>query len=116
MGLDRCLVGLRALPLFARESNAIIPFAAVVLGLLLYTLFHPGRPGERRRQTRSAQKASRRGTIAEIRGSANGSKIAAGESEIKVGELGNRPQRTGTGLQPALPVEAPRWVDDGTGP
>jgi hypothetical protein len=29
-------------PLFHKEGNAIIPFGVVVLGLALYTLFHPG--------------------------------------------------------------------------
>ena len=36
------LSGFVLFPLFAPESNAIIPFAAVVLGLLLFTLFRPG--------------------------------------------------------------------------
>jgi UDP-GlcNAc:undecaprenyl-phosphate GlcNAc-1-phosphate transferase len=29
-------------PLFAPPANAVIPFGAVILGLVLYTLFHPG--------------------------------------------------------------------------
>jgi UDP-GlcNAc:undecaprenyl-phosphate GlcNAc-1-phosphate transferase len=36
------LSGFVLFPLFAPESNAIIPFAAIVLGLLLFTLFRPG--------------------------------------------------------------------------
>jgi UDP-GlcNAc:undecaprenyl-phosphate GlcNAc-1-phosphate transferase len=50
-------------PLFAPESNAIIPFAAVVLGLLLYTMFHPGvrttRRIARRAAARTAAEAAR---------------------------------------------------------
>ena len=29
-------------PLFDEQGNAVIPFGVVVLGLALYTLFHPG--------------------------------------------------------------------------
>lgn len=29
-------------PLFGRQGNAVIPFGAIALGLVLYTLFHPG--------------------------------------------------------------------------
>jgi len=36
------LSGFVLYPLFASKANAFIPFGAVVLGLLLYTLFHPG--------------------------------------------------------------------------
>jgi hypothetical protein len=36
------LSGFVLYPLFASKANAIIPFGAVVLGLVLYTLFHPG--------------------------------------------------------------------------
>jgi len=36
------LYGFVLYPLFASKANAIIPFGAVVLGLVLYTLFHPG--------------------------------------------------------------------------
>lgn len=50
------LSGFVLFPLFAPESNAIIPFAAVVLGLLLYTLFHPGLRLERSRARRNAAK------------------------------------------------------------
>ena len=42
------LSGFVLFPLFAPESNAIIPFATIILGLLLYTLFHPGLRIERR--------------------------------------------------------------------
>jgi UDP-GlcNAc:undecaprenyl-phosphate GlcNAc-1-phosphate transferase len=48
------LSGFVLFPLFAPESNAIIPFAAIVLGLLLFTLFRPGLRGERRRQRNGA--------------------------------------------------------------
>ncbi len=41
-------------PLFAPASNALIPFAAVFLGLLLYTLFHTGARTERRQERRSS--------------------------------------------------------------
>jgi hypothetical protein len=36
------LSGFVLYPLFVSRANAIIPFGAVVLGLVLYTLFHPG--------------------------------------------------------------------------
>jgi UDP-GlcNAc:undecaprenyl-phosphate GlcNAc-1-phosphate transferase len=36
------LSGFVLYPLFASKANAFIPFGAVVLGLVLYTLFHPG--------------------------------------------------------------------------
>lgn len=36
------LSGFVLYPLFTATGNAIIPFGAVALGLLLYTLFHPG--------------------------------------------------------------------------
>ena len=59
------LSGFVLFPLFAPESNAIIPFAAIVLGLLLYTLLHPGlRPGRRKKRAPSCQRrrrGSRRG-------------------------------------------------------
>jgi len=42
------LSGFVLFPLFAPESNAIIPFAAIMLGLLLFTWFRPGRSSERR--------------------------------------------------------------------
>jgi hypothetical protein len=29
-------------PLFDKQGNAVIPFGVIVLGLALYTLFHPG--------------------------------------------------------------------------
>jgi UDP-GlcNAc:undecaprenyl-phosphate GlcNAc-1-phosphate transferase len=36
------LSGFVLYPLFASKANAVIPFGAVLLGLVLYTLFHPG--------------------------------------------------------------------------
>jgi UDP-GlcNAc:undecaprenyl-phosphate/decaprenyl-phosphate GlcNAc-1-phosphate transferase len=36
------LSGFVLYPLFASKANAYIPFGAVLLGLVLYTLFHPG--------------------------------------------------------------------------
>jgi UDP-GlcNAc:undecaprenyl-phosphate GlcNAc-1-phosphate transferase len=45
-------------PLFAPESNAIIPFAAIVLGLVLYTLFHPGVRIERRQMRKRRANAA----------------------------------------------------------
>jgi UDP-GlcNAc:undecaprenyl-phosphate GlcNAc-1-phosphate transferase len=36
------LSGFVLYPLFAPPANAVIPFGAVILGLVLYTLFHPG--------------------------------------------------------------------------
>jgi UDP-GlcNAc:undecaprenyl-phosphate GlcNAc-1-phosphate transferase len=36
------LSGFVLYPLFVSRANAVIPFGAVVLGLVLYTLFHPG--------------------------------------------------------------------------
>jgi hypothetical protein len=54
------LSGFVLFPLFAPESNAIIPFAAIVFGLLLFTLFHPGLRYERlirRRRARSTARA-----------------------------------------------------------
>ncbi|HTT87741.1 MAG TPA: MraY family glycosyltransferase [Acidimicrobiales bacterium] len=36
------LSGFLLYPLFASKANAIIPFGVIVLGLVLYTLFHPG--------------------------------------------------------------------------
>jgi UDP-GlcNAc:undecaprenyl-phosphate GlcNAc-1-phosphate transferase len=52
------LSGFVLFPLFAPASNAFIPFAAVVLGLLLYTLFHPGVRIKRRRDRRAAARAA----------------------------------------------------------
>jgi hypothetical protein len=40
--------------LFAKASSAIIPFAAIVLGLLLFTLFRPGLRPPRRKQRKGA--------------------------------------------------------------
>ena len=54
------LSGFVLFPLFAPESNAIIPFAAIVLGLLLYTLFHPGLRIERRRTSAGVRRCARR--------------------------------------------------------
>jgi hypothetical protein len=51
------LSGFVLFPLFAPESNAIIPFAAIVLGLLLFTLFRPGVRNERRKQRKGAARA-----------------------------------------------------------
>jgi len=51
------LSGFVLFPLFAPESNAIIPFAAIVLGLLLFTLFRPGLRNERRKRRRGATRA-----------------------------------------------------------
>jgi hypothetical protein len=36
------LCGLVLYPTFTNKGNAIIPFAVAGLGILLYTLFHPG--------------------------------------------------------------------------
>ena len=36
------LSGFVLYPLFGTTGNAVIPFGVVVLGLVLYTLFHPG--------------------------------------------------------------------------
>jgi len=36
------LSGFVLYPLFVSKANAVIPFGAVILGLVLYTLFHPG--------------------------------------------------------------------------
>jgi UDP-GlcNAc:undecaprenyl-phosphate/decaprenyl-phosphate GlcNAc-1-phosphate transferase len=59
------LSGFVLFPLFAPESNAIIPFAAIVLGLVLYTLFHPGlRPGRRKRRTLAANAAAEAAAVA----------------------------------------------------
>ena len=55
------LSGFVLFPLFAPESNAIIPFAAIVLGLLLFTLFRPGLRNERRKQRRGAARARAQG-------------------------------------------------------
>lgn len=51
------LSGFVLFPLFAPESNGIIPFAAVILGLFLYTLFHPGLRIERRNKRKRAIRA-----------------------------------------------------------
>jgi len=86
------LSGFVLFPLFARESNAIIPFAAIVLGLLLYTLFRPGRRGEHRRQANGAKRdAPGDGAVSEVLAPPNGDRAGASVSEVKVGELGNRP-------------------------
>ena len=60
-------------PLFAPASNALIPFAAVVLGLLLYTLFHPGVRIERRRARRLAARQAAEAARAAANGAAGGS-------------------------------------------
>lgn len=101
------LSGFVLFPLFAPASNAIIPFAAIVLGLLLYTLFHPGlRPGRRKRRTTAANAAAEAaavataeaGLAAEIRlaaESANGAnpadaaELANGTTAGNRAELGN---------------------------
>jgi hypothetical protein len=48
------LSGFVLFPLFAKASNAIIPFAAIVFGLLLFTLFRPGLRPPRRKQHKGA--------------------------------------------------------------
>jgi len=72
-------------PLFAPESNATIPFAVIVLGLLLYTLFHPGLRVERRKmRRRAAQERSAAAADAQI------------GSDVSVG--------SGNGLRPDIEV------------
>jgi UDP-GlcNAc:undecaprenyl-phosphate GlcNAc-1-phosphate transferase len=44
------LSGFVLFPLFARASNAIIPFVVILLGLLLFTLFRPGQRNGRRKR------------------------------------------------------------------
>jgi UDP-GlcNAc:undecaprenyl-phosphate GlcNAc-1-phosphate transferase len=59
------LSGFVLFPLFAPESNAIIPFAAIVLGLVLYTMFHPGVRIERRQmRKRRANEAAEAAAVA----------------------------------------------------
>jgi hypothetical protein len=53
------LSGFVLYPLFAPESNAIIPFAVVVLGLLLFTLFRPGLHNGRRKEHRALKEPER---------------------------------------------------------
>jgi UDP-GlcNAc:undecaprenyl-phosphate GlcNAc-1-phosphate transferase len=52
------LSGFVLYPLFAPASNAIIPFAAILLGLLLFTLFRPGLRNGRRREPRRLRRAA----------------------------------------------------------
>jgi hypothetical protein len=51
------LSGFVLFPLFTRESNGIIPFVAIILGLLLFTWFRPGLRNERRKRRRGATRA-----------------------------------------------------------
>ena len=44
------LSGFVLFPLFTRESNGIIPFVAIILGLLLFTWFRPGLRNDRKRR------------------------------------------------------------------
>ena len=61
------LSGFVLFPLFARESNAIIPFVVIVLGLLLFTLFRPGlRNGRRERHNRTARAKTRAGVAGQV--------------------------------------------------
>jgi len=60
------LSGFVLFPLFAPESNAIIPFAAIVLGLLLYTLFHPGLRIERRNKRKRKREAEAKTRLAAV--------------------------------------------------
>jgi UDP-GlcNAc:undecaprenyl-phosphate GlcNAc-1-phosphate transferase len=53
------LSGFVLFPLFAPESNAIIPFAVIVFALLLFTLFHPGLRYERLMRRNGARTRSR---------------------------------------------------------
>jgi UDP-GlcNAc:undecaprenyl-phosphate GlcNAc-1-phosphate transferase len=52
------LSGFVLYPLFAPASNAIIPFAAILLGLLLFTLFRPGLRNGHRREPRRLRRAA----------------------------------------------------------
>ena len=49
------LSGFVLFPLSRPESNAIIPFVVIVLGLLLFTLFHPGLRNGRREEARGVR-------------------------------------------------------------
>jgi UDP-GlcNAc:undecaprenyl-phosphate GlcNAc-1-phosphate transferase len=66
------LSGFVLYPLFAPESNAIIPFVVLVLGLLLFTLFRPGlgngrHPSKPRRHLSPATRLRRSGPAAKRR-------------------------------------------------
>jgi hypothetical protein len=71
------LSGFVLFPLFAPESNAIIPFAAIVLGLLLFTLFRPGLRNERRKRRRGATRARAKTRAAVPVGAASGIEATA---------------------------------------
>jgi UDP-GlcNAc:undecaprenyl-phosphate GlcNAc-1-phosphate transferase len=107
------LSGFVLFPLFAPESNAIIPFAAIVLGLLLFTWFRPGIRSERRRKRNGTGKAEHGtdpeaevpmspepgiGAVARVRTVATNGKGprngAARRAAAAPGENGSGPKRT----------------------
>jgi hypothetical protein len=87
------LSGFVLFPLFAPESNAIIPFAAIVLGLLLFTLFRPGLRSERRKQRNRVRRGPKGGepvsaasgveTLGRLAKAAGNGKVSNGKEPAK---------------------------------
>jgi UDP-GlcNAc:undecaprenyl-phosphate GlcNAc-1-phosphate transferase len=53
-------------PTYTKEGNAIVPFVAAGLALLLYAVFHPGVRGAREKQVRAAHPTSGTGSDAVV--------------------------------------------------
>lgn len=81
------LSGFVLFPLFARASNAIIPFAAVFLGLLLYTGFRPGRRAERGRGPGKRLRSRIDGHEVGLATRSAGNGSGPPKSEVKIGEF-----------------------------
>jgi len=83
------LSGFVLFPLFAPESNAIIPFAVIVLGLLLYTLFHPGLRVERRRMRRREAQARHATAVKPETGVPSDARVGSGNGLRSEGTVGS---------------------------
>ncbi len=106
-------------PLFDKQGNAVIPFGVIVLGLALYTLFHPGsaqgHPQRQRRPCRAGRRWPRdddpahgsrpghRGPVAGL-----GAEGATEAAEPTAADGSNGGKRGPSGGQPGRGAEAPR--------
>ena len=90
------LSGFLLYPLFDKQGNAVIPFGVIVLGLALYTLFHPG-------LRKDAMNGN--GDLSPEPGPA-GIGVTAGEGAGGRGRGGNGVRSGGNGSTPAEPDPA----------
>jgi UDP-GlcNAc:undecaprenyl-phosphate GlcNAc-1-phosphate transferase len=93
------LSGFVLYPLFAPESNAIIPFVVLVLGLLLFTLFRPGLHNGRHKELRALKKPGRAASRAEKRAETRAF-VSAAPSVAAV------PRTASNGAAPGVETEA----------